>query len=275
MAIRGLGDRSVVGELNGARLSSSDPDRSTVPLDLIPANLLDNITVYKTASPDHPADASAGIVELKTKSVPSSLTLQIVAQGGFNTNIGLGGKVNGFYHDETGFWGQRVKEHNLTPGFSDLKNKYPGGLKDIQQLFIESRYSQEAATEAYRVNDLMRSFDPVLGTLYRNAKPNQIYSISFGNTFDVFHGKKLGVVLSASYYSRSEDIYEGELNQYSIYQGVVTGYSGIYSPLHIPNYITPDFPRLDKYLSYKENTGKQQLNYGGLGGPYLQVQQPS
>lgn len=266
VAIRGLGDRSVVGELNGARLSSSDPDRSTVPLDLIPANLLDNITVYKTASPDHPADASAGIVELKTKSVPTELTIQLVAQGGFNTNVGLGGKVNGFYHDDLGFFGQRVKEHDLTPGFNALKDQYPGGLPQIQKLFIESRYSQEAAAEAYRVNGLMRSFDPVLSTSYRNAKPNQIYSIAFGNSFDVFHGHKLGVILSASYYNRTEDIYQGELNQYSIYQGVVTGDSRIFSPLHIPSYITPDFPRLEKYLSYKENTGKQQLNYGSLVG---------
>lgn len=266
VAIRGLGDRSVVGELNGARLSSSDPDRSTVPLDLIPANLLDNITVYKTSSPDHPADASAGIVELKTKSIPSRLTVQFVAQGGFNTNIGLGGKVNGFYHDELGFAGQRVKEHDLTPDFNKLKDQYPGGLPQIQKLFIESRYSQEAAAEAYRINGLMRSFDPVLSTSYRQAKPNQIYSVSLGNSFDVFHGKKLGVILSASYYNRTEDIYQGELNQYSIYQGIVTGSTAIFSPLHIPNYITPDFPRLDKYLAYKENTGKQQLNYGALAG---------
>ncbi len=67
VAIRGLGDRSVIAELNGARLSSADPDRSTVPLDLIPAGLLDNITVYKTLSPDRAADAAAGIVELKNK----------------------------------------------------------------------------------------------------------------------------------------------------------------------------------------------------------------
>src|SRR5690606_6969804 len=68
VAIRGLGDRSVIGQLNGVRLASSDPDRSTIPLDLVPASLLDNITIYKSVTPDKPADAAAGIVELKTKS---------------------------------------------------------------------------------------------------------------------------------------------------------------------------------------------------------------
>ncbi len=68
IAVRGLGDRSVIGQLNGVRLAFSDPDRSSIPLDLVPASLLDNITIYKTVTPDKPADAAAGIVELKTKS---------------------------------------------------------------------------------------------------------------------------------------------------------------------------------------------------------------
>src|SRR6202012_536691 len=94
VAIRGLGDRSVIAELNGVRLSSSNPDRSAVPLDLVPAALLDNVTVYKTLAPDHPADASAGIVELKTRSVPAKLTVSFTAQSGFNSTIGLTGKFN-------------------------------------------------------------------------------------------------------------------------------------------------------------------------------------
>jgi outer membrane receptor for Fe3+-dicitrate len=47
VAIRGLGDRSVVGQLNGVRLASSDPDRSAIPFDLVPASLLDNVTTIK------------------------------------------------------------------------------------------------------------------------------------------------------------------------------------------------------------------------------------
>jgi TonB-dependent receptor len=280
VAIRGLGDRSVIAELNGARLSSSNPDRSAVPLDLIPASLLDNITVYKTLTPDHPADASAGIIELKTKSVPAALTVQFVAQVGTNTTIGIRGQVNSFQGSDMGFLGQKIKQKDLSSDFLNLQNQYPGGLQQIQRLFIESRTDPALAAESYRINKLMLSFDPVLSTSYKMARPNQIYTVSLGNTFHVFGGHVLGVVLSANYYRRTEDRYKAQLNQFSLYQGVVTGsfqqqvdangnlsYTPkIYSPMHIAPYISPDNQRLDKYLGFEENSGTETISYGGLAG---------
>ncbi|NSL85897.1 TonB-dependent receptor plug domain-containing protein [Chitinophaga sp. Mgbs1] len=266
VAVRGLGDRSVIAELNGARLSSADPDRSAVPLDLIPAGLLDNITVYKTLSPDRAADASAGIVELKTKSVPTRRTLEVIAQAGFNSNIGVNGKYNGFYNDNTGFWGQQVKKHGLQDDFMRLSAQYPGGLIQMQDLFIQSRNNPAMAQEAMRINGIMQRIDPVLTTSYRKASPNQLYGISFGDSYKVFNGHKLGLVLSANYYQRYEDIYNAERNQYSLYQGVVTGSPRIFNQLHIPSFITPAYPRLGHYIGYNENTGKRTINYGGLIG---------
>jgi TonB-dependent receptor len=266
VAIRGLGDRSVIAELNGARLSSANPDRSAVPLDLVPAALLDNITVYKTLSPDRPADASAGIIELKTKSVPESMILEFTAQAGYNSNIGLGGKYNSFYNSDLGFFGQKVKDHNLSADFKNLDKQYPGGLVQIQDMFIQSRNNPAAAKEAMRVSSIMQAFDPVLTTSYRKADPNQVYTVSFGNTYRLKHDHAIGLVLNANYYQRTEDIYNAQRNQYSLFEGVVTGSPNIYSPLHIPNFITPDYPRLGKYLSYTESTGKKTLNYGGLIG---------
>lgn len=280
VAIRGLGDRSVIAELNGARLSSSNPDRSAVPLDLIPASLLDNITVYKTLTPDHPADASAGIIELKTKSVPAALTVQFVAQVGTNTTIGVRGQVNSFQNSDMGFLGQKIKQKDLSSDFLNLQNQYPGGLQQIQRLFIESRTDPALAAESYRINKIMLSFDPVLSTSYKMARPNQIYTVSVGNTFHVFGGHTLGVVLSANYYRRTEDRYKAELNQFSLYQGVVTGsfqqqvdgngnifYTPkIYSPMHIAPYVSPDNQRLNKYLGFEENSGTETISYGGLAG---------
>lgn len=266
VAIRGLGDRSVIATLNGARLSSADPDRSVVPLDIVPAGLLDNITVYKTLSPDRPADASAGIVELKTRSIPDSLTLEFTAQTGFNTNIGINGKYNGFYNDRLGFWGQHVKDHDLPADFLALKDQYPGGLVQIQDMFIQSRNNPALAAESYRISGIMQRFEPVLTTSYKNASPNQVYNIAFGNMYRLKNGHKLGVVLNGSYYQRTEDIYQATRNQYSLFQGIVTGNKNIFNQLSIPNFITPAYPRLGNYLTYKENMGRKTLNYGLLAG---------
>jgi TonB-dependent receptor len=265
VAIRGLGDRSVIAELNGVRLSSSNPDRSAAPLDLVPAALLDNVTVYKTLTPDRPADAAAGIVELKTKSVPDSLTVNFVAQAGFNSTIGLDGKFNAYRNYDPGFWGQNVKSHDLSQAFTDLNAQYPGGLRQIQKLFIDSRGSEALTAEANRVNKLMLGFDPIMTTSYQKATPNQVYAATVGNTFKIFHGHDLGVVVSANYYSRTEDRYHAQLNRYTITEGIVTGSNLVYNPLRIPPFSNPDALYLGKYLSFKENTGTQTINYGILG----------
>lgn len=266
VAVRGLGDRSVIGELNGIRLASSDPDRSTIPLDLVPANLLDNIVVYKTITPDKPADASGGIVELKTRSIPAKQTLTITAQTGTNSNIGLGGQVNSFYNSDMGFGGNKIKNHDLRPEFLSLDKQYPGGLSQLQQLAATAKNDPALLSEINRVNTVLHQLDPVLTTRYKKAALNGIYNITYGNAFSVFRNHQLGLILSGSYYNRSTDIAGGQLNQYSIYQGVMTGNPSIDESRNVPAYITPNTPNLGKYVGYHENTGTQTLNYGWLGG---------
>lgn len=266
VAIRGLGDRSVIGQLNGVRLASSDPDRSAIPLDLVPAALLDNITIYKTYTPDKPADAAAGIVELKTRSVPDSATFSITAQTGFNTNIGIGGKANSFYNSDPGFFGQKVKDRWLSDEFMALGKQYPGGLSDIQSMIAHSRNDPATQAEVNRINGIMHQLDPVLTTRYARAPLNQLYSATYGNSFTLFGKHKLGVIAGVNYYRRTNDINGGDLTQWSIYQGVLSGNPDVNGPRVIPNYITPNNINMGKYLSYKENTGTETLNYGFLGG---------
>lgn len=264
IAIRGLGDRSVIGQLNGVRLASSDPDRSAIPLDLVPASLLDNITIYKTVAPDKPADAAAGIVELKTKSIPERQTFNVTAQVGMNTQTG--GKVNSFYNSDMGFLGNKVKNKDLSADFRNLSTQYPNGLGDIQAKIAASRNNPALLAEANRINGIMHQLDPVLTTRYKTAPVNQVYSVTYGNSLKVFKKHQLGIIAGVNYYSRTTDIYQGELTQWSLYQGALTGNSTIYNPLVIPGYVTPNNINLGKYLGYKENTGTQTLNYGFLGG---------
>jgi TonB-dependent receptor len=266
VAIRGLGDRSVIGQLNGVRLASSDPDRSTIPLDLVPASLLDNITIYKTVTPDKPADAAAGIVELKTKSVPEKETFEIIAQSGMNSNIGIGGQYNSFWNSGMGAFGSKISDKNLSSDFKNLAKQYPNGLGSIQSMIANSNYSTNGYQEVNRINNIMQSFDPVMTTQFKKAPLNQLYSATYGNSFDLFKKHKLGLILGGNYYSRVSDINGGDLTQYSIYQGVVTGNPDVYSPRNIPNYITPNSLYMGKYQSYKENTGIETLNYGTLVG---------
>jgi TonB-dependent receptor len=266
VAIRGLGDRSVIGQLNGVRLASSDPDRSSIPLDLVPASLLDNITIYKTVTPDKPADAAAGIVELKTKSVPDSMVFDVIIQSGFNSNIGIGGKHNSFFNSDMGFLGDKINKKNLSSDFLNLATQYKGGLPQIQSMIANSGYSPEMKQEVKRINGIMQGFDPVMTTRYKQSPLNQLYSATFGNSYTLFKKHKIGVIAGGNYYRRTTDISGGDIQQYSIYQGVVTGNPQVSSPRNIPNYITPNSLYMGKYQTYKENTGTETLNYGTLLG---------
>lgn len=266
VAIRGLGDRNVIGQLNGTRLASSNPDRSAIPLDLVPASLLDNIIVSKTYTPDKPADAASGIIELKTKSIPDTLIFEVIAQSGFNSNIGVGGKYNSFGNSDMGFLGTKINDKNLSPEFLELSELYPNGLGSIQRLIANTNFSPETQQEVLRVNSIMQGFDQTMTTQYSPAPLNQLYSATFGNSYEVFNKHKIGLILGGNYYRRTSDIYQGDLTQWSVYQGVVTGNPDVYSWRNIPNFITPNNLYLGKYQSYQENTGIETLNYGVLGG---------
>ena len=65
--VRGLGGRYVNAQLNGAELPSASPNKNSVPLDLFPAGLLDNIVTSKTFTPDKPGNYTGGNVNLSTK----------------------------------------------------------------------------------------------------------------------------------------------------------------------------------------------------------------
>jgi hypothetical protein len=83
--IRGLGDRYSNTLLNGAALPSNDPSKKTVQLDIIPADLMEEVSTTKTFTPDKPGDFTGGSVNVKTKSFPEAFVVKLSASVGFNT----------------------------------------------------------------------------------------------------------------------------------------------------------------------------------------------
>jgi outer membrane receptor protein involved in Fe transport len=84
VVIRGLSDRYNFGLINGAPLPSSEPDRKAFSFDIFPSNVLDNLVIYKTASPDLPGEFSGGVINLSTQS-PKDKVNNLQIGLGFNT----------------------------------------------------------------------------------------------------------------------------------------------------------------------------------------------
>mgnify|MGYP002619507517 CR=1 FL=1 len=83
--VRGLGHRYGNTLLDGARLSSPDPDLRTVQLDIIPAGGLSAINVRKTFTPDMPGDFAGGSTNLETRDIPRETIFKIDLSLGANT----------------------------------------------------------------------------------------------------------------------------------------------------------------------------------------------
>lgn len=82
--IRGLNDRYNTSYLNGSPLPSSEPDRKAFSFDIFPANMIDNLVIYKTATPDLPGEFAGGVIDITTKSVSDKNFNTLSAGVGFN-----------------------------------------------------------------------------------------------------------------------------------------------------------------------------------------------
>ena len=169
--VRGLGERYGNTTLNGAPMPSPLPDRKTVPLDVIPSELLESVVTSKSYLPSQPGDYAGGLVQINTRTVPGSRTLKISASTGYNTaasmrsGLGSGGGL----------------------GFLGLGG--PEGLPS--SIFAQDRVSLPADGPARQAlaNALASRFSPV------SAEPplNTSVGLSFGDHLSLF-GRSAGVV---------------------------------------------------------------------------------
>jgi hypothetical protein len=69
--VRGLNDRYNSAYINGAPLPSTEPDRKAFSFDIFPSNMLDNLIINKTATPEMPAEFAGGSIVVNTKDIVS------------------------------------------------------------------------------------------------------------------------------------------------------------------------------------------------------------
>ncbi|MFN3817927.1 TonB-dependent receptor domain-containing protein [Blastomonas sp.] len=103
--VRGLGERYSLALLNGSPLTSPDPLRRTVPLDIFPTSVIASTTIQKSYSVDYPGEFGGGAINLTTKSVTRDPFFKIeFGVGGDTVTTGqLGYTYFGSSTDFTGF----------------------------------------------------------------------------------------------------------------------------------------------------------------------------
>ena len=162
--VRGLGDRYTKTILNGMTIPGLNPDKNTVQMDLFPTNLIDNIVVYKTFSPDLPGDFTGGMVDVKTKQIPRSESLNVNIGFGYTSGMNFNKNFILYNHGSTDALAIAGKERRLH--FSP-----------------NTVISDETANDP-KLAELSRGFSKELG-VKKNAFSflNQFYGVSYGNKF--------------------------------------------------------------------------------------------
>lgn len=206
--VRGLGDRYSLVQLNGLTIPSTDPYRNSAQLDLIPTNLIDNISTAKTSSPDQPGNFTGGNVNIVTKKFPELETFKISISGGFNAQSNL---IDNFLtqgsigKDYLGFDNTRAIPEQLTnPETRQLLNASSSRA---------ARFGNAEAANALEVGST---------SILRPVIPNQANSfldhgiaISYGNRFD-FEKSRLGLIATASFKQDYQHLQDFEVANFDI-----------------------------------------------------------
>ncbi len=186
--VRGLGERYSSTEVDGVRLTSPEQNKRVVPLDLIPAALLDHITVQKTYTADRQGEFGAGDVQVHTKSFPGRRNFSVSMSQGIDE-----GTTFGTYQ-------------GYAQGGGDLFG-FGAGSRDIPALVNQIAGTQPVAV---RGTDPTRGFTPdtlaMLGSAFANAwspvgrraRPNGSIQQTYGDELKLF-SRSLGIVQAASF----------------------------------------------------------------------------
>ncbi|UKT62389.1 TonB-dependent receptor [Pedobacter mucosus] len=177
--VRGLSDRYNTATLDNSTLPSTEPNRKAFSFDIVPSNLVDKITINKTATPDLPADFAGGAVSITTKDIPEENFLSF--------GIGYG------YNSQSTFKDFSATKKNALSylGFED-------GAKQLAENFPTTAMINNGISNAKNIAAL-KSLPNDYAISNRSALPTQNYQLSLGRVKHYESGNKFGALFSATY----------------------------------------------------------------------------
>ncbi len=215
--IRGITDRYNGTTLNGVSVTSTDTDtdKKSFSFDMVPANLLENMVVTKTSTPDLPGDFTGGLVQINTLDFPDRRTIRFSFSTSYNTLS------------------------NLTP-----LQMSEGGGRDWLGFDDGSRSEPQKGLNGY---DLGKTLPNSWSQRNKRAPLNLSFSFAMGDKMNIGEEDLFGYVTSLSYrtgYQRTENrldyvttggipvFQDGIRDQYSVLWGAIVDMNFRFSGLH-------------------------------------------
>jgi hypothetical protein len=233
--IRGLNDRYNASFINGAPLPSTESDRKAFAYDIFPSGIIDNLVIFKTATPDKTAEFGGGIIEISTKSTSSKPITVISVSQGYNSLIT--GK-NRFVSE--------MKGSRDWLGLDDGTRALPSGIPTDKQGFIDASTAEKLG--------YAKAFGKYKwGVKEVDTKPNLSLQIVKSLNIKLKEKQFLSSIFSVSY-NKSNSFVTGERN----------GYNGS-GNITDPNYA----PIQDK--KYKDSVYNEEVIWSALGNIGIKI----
>ncbi len=191
VVIRGLSDRYNTALINGLSLPSTEPDKRAFSFDIFPANLLDNLLIFKTATPDLPGEWAGGVVQLNTKEIPQEGFSSLSISTSYNSQS-TGEKYLSYQGGKTDWL-----------GFDDGTRALPSALKNVSRDTFNVNSTNQAKYAKAFPNDWGITQESMM-------RPAIGLQFSAGRSFG-----KLGMV-GALTYNNTPRIVTGERNDYNV-----------------------------------------------------------
>lgn len=224
--IRGTSERYSNTTLNGTTISGSEPEKKSFSFDMFPSNLLENIVIAKTFTPDVSGDFAGGSVQLSTVEFPDFFTVRVGVSGGYNTETT--GKDFQTYNGGSRDW----------LGMDDGTRAIPDGIAaDVAKAKLSPA---ELQTVGQKFKNNWKPFD-------RKAPLNGGFDISIGNSYDAFDESQFGFIAALTYkngytrsfidrndydYDKPKFEYSGLKSNYSVLWGGMVNGSYKFNPFH-------------------------------------------
>ena len=239
ISVRGLSDRYSKTTLNNAEIPGLDPSRNAVQMDLFPASLISSVEVYKTASPNLPANFTGGLVNINTKEFPARFNLKYSVGFGFNPQSSLN---NNFITQESCL--------SDAFGLGALSRQLPVYIKNTVLANWPNAFSssEELNNLGKSIN---RNFDPIKKTSGLNSS----YGFALGNSKELKFNEnaKFGYLFTTTYSKK-----------YSYYN------NGIQGRYKLTGTVLAD-ENLNAELNLNDTRGQESVLIGLLGNVSLKT----
>lgn len=187
--VRGIGERYNSATLDGVILPSTEVQQRNFSFDLIPSNLVDNVVVSKTVTPDMNASFGGGLIQINTKDIPNENFMSFSAGASYNDQT-------------TGkdFLSHKRGKYDYL-GFDDSRRDFPKDLVHTDRTSAPNDGLSDAEYQSL-LDGQSKKFKNDNFTVHKyTAAPSQNYQFSIGRLYalDTVSQNKVGFTGSVSY----------------------------------------------------------------------------